>query len=128
MWYVIWSLTGKEDELIERIKAVVPDKLYSRAWTPLKIKITRKSGEESTAPIKMFPGYVFIDTDVPEAIHALLQKEKSYITLLKSDDVYLPVSEAEKEIINFLHQRRGHCWKIIGYYQGRQYKHIRRAS
>lgn len=101
MWYVIWSLTGHEEELIDRILKLVPNDYYSQVWTPYRIKLKRHDGIDEKVSIKMFPGYVFIDTDRPEDIHSLIRKEPDYISFLKADDRYIPVSDAERDIITF---------------------------
>lgn len=114
MWYVIWSLTGWEENLIDRISKLVPDDYYSQVWTPYRIKLKRHDGIDEQVALKMFPGYVFIDTDHPEDIHQLIRKEPDYISFLKADDEYTPVSEADCNIITFFTGESGTAGLSLG--------------
>ena len=99
MWYVIWVVARKEQELINIITDKVPADLYTRVWTPCKKELRRYAGVETTQDIILFPGYVFIDTDDPDAIHQYLYRYSSYIRFLKDGGSYSPVSDHERSII-----------------------------
>ena len=99
MWYVIWALARKEKELINIITDKVPANVYTRVWTPCKKEIRRYSGHQTTVDIILFPGYVFIDTDDPDAVHQYLYRYSSYIRFLKDGESYSPVSDHERSII-----------------------------
>lgn len=114
MWYVIWSLTGREEELIARIQKLVPADRYLQVWTPYRIKLKRHDGIDEKIRLKMFPGYVFIDTDCPDEIHSLIQREPDYISFLKSDDTIIPVSDAERDIISFFTDSSGTAGVSLG--------------
>ena len=68
MWYVIWTLTGKENMLIGRIQSDLPDELYRRCWSPVRMERQKHKGELIDVEKILFPGYVFIDTDTPEEV------------------------------------------------------------
>ena len=114
MWYVIWSLTGREEELIDRIRELVPANYYSQVWTPYRIKLKRHEGIYEKISLKMFPGYVFIDTECPQDIHSLIRKEPDYISFLKTDDKYVPVSDSERDIIAFFTGESGTAGVSLG--------------
>ncbi|MCR5796739.1 MAG: antiterminator LoaP [Eubacterium sp.] len=100
MWYVIWTLTGHEKELIDIINEKVPKDMYIRAWSPVKEELRKYQGEETSVQLMLFPGYVFIDTTQPKEVHELLYRNKNYIGFLKCDDEFISVSEGEKQIIS----------------------------
>ena len=75
MWYVLWVMTGREEEIINAVHNKVPEELYRKAWTPYRLKIMKYHGEEQRNLIRMFPGYVFIDTEEPEKTSILDAKE-----------------------------------------------------
>ncbi len=114
MWYVIWSLTGHEEELINRIHELVPNDYYSQVWTPYRIKLKRHDGIDEKISLKMFPGYVFIDTEYPEEIHEFIRREPDYISFLKTDDKYAPVSDSERDIITFFTGESGTAGVSLG--------------
>ena len=99
MWYVIWAVARKERELINIITDKVPTDLYTRVWTPCKKELRRYAGVETIQDIILFPGYVFIDTDDPDAIHQYLYRYSSYIRFLKDGESYSPVSDHERQVI-----------------------------
>ena len=101
MWYVIWCITGKESSFLDTIKRVVPKELYEKAWIPYRIKISKYHGEEKEDLIRLFPGYILLDTGDPEGVHMSLKGEKDYIGILKQEDRFTPISEDEKKIISY---------------------------
>ena len=114
MWYVIWSLTGREEELIDRIHELVPADYYSQVWTPYRIKLRRRDGIDEKISLKMFPGYVFIDTERPEDIHEIICREPDYISFLKTDDKYASISDSERDIITFFTGESGTAGVSLG--------------
>ena len=110
MWYVIWTLTGKENMLIGRIQSDLPDELYRRCWSPVRMERQKHKGELIDVEKILFPGYVFIDTDTPEEVEQevnSLHGQTGLIGFLKNDDVYLTVSPGEYEIIGRLTGEKG---------------------
>jgi transcriptional antiterminator NusG len=107
MWHVIWVLTGKEKEFIRRFREIVPCDLYTQVWTPYKVWIKNSGKEKKQMLSKMFPGYVFIDTDSPKAIQQLIKNEQLCMGLLQNDDEFLRVSDEERQIIDFFTSGKG---------------------
>lgn len=107
MWYVIWALAKEEHELLYKIEDNISPKLYKKAWIPKRYERRRIKGEDKDVEVKLFPGYVFIDTDKPVDIHLALKYEKEYIGMLKTDDEFAPVSEGERMIIERLTGDKG---------------------
>ena len=114
MWYVIWCITGREAEFLESIKRKVPVGLYDKAWVPYRIKISKYHGEERQDTIRLFPGYIFIDTENPDDIHISLRGEKHYIGILKQGDRFTPVSNEEREIITYFTGDKGVAGVSLG--------------
>ena len=101
MWYVIWVFTGSEEELINRFKEIIPEEMYTQIWTPYKIWLKKSEYEEKQILKKMFPGYIFIDTDHPDEVFGLIKQEKKCMGMLKSGNELIPISEEDKQIIQF---------------------------
>ena len=102
MWYVIWTTARNERNVEEQIGKDVPERLYRRCWLPMKTERQKWDGEWKDVETVLFPGYLFLDTDRPEEFSAAAKKMKGYIGLLKNEDVFLPISAAEEEIIRRL--------------------------
>ena len=80
MWYVIQVMTGKE----EAVKAVIEDRLdrtlYERCFLIRRERIWRRDGKFIVHLETMFPGYLFISTDMPGRVYNQL---KSTLSLQK---------------------------------------------
>ena len=117
MWYVIWTLTGKENMLIGRIQSELPDKLYRRCYTPVRMERQKHNGELVDVERILFPGYIFIDTDTPEDVELELESlhgQTGLIGFLKNESVYLAVSPEECEIIGRLIGEEGVAGVSVG--------------
>lgn len=100
MWYVIWTITRNEQDVLDWIGVTFnPDK-YLRAWIPQKKVFWRDDGVKSVKLKPAFPGYVFIDTADPQYVHERLRGYSNYIGVLKNSEGYAPVSESEQRIIS----------------------------
>ena len=118
MWYVIWALSTKEHELKNRIEVLVPKELYRNIWIPMKEELRKYHGEEILKQVKLFPGYVFIDTDEPEMIHRALYREEDFIKFLQTDMGYSPLSREEEEIIRHFTGESGIAGVSLGVVSG----------
>ena len=63
MWYVIQTFTGKEQEVCTCINLKVDHSLFSRCFVPLYEDVWRQGGVGHISVKRVFPGYVFIETD-----------------------------------------------------------------
>ena len=100
MWYVIQTISGKEHEVCLWINTYVDKDLFTRCFVPLYEDVWRKEGIGHISIKKMFSGYLFIETDVPEAIHEAM-KEISQLTVLLSIDEkegqsFIPIHKDEE--------------------------------
>ncbi len=107
MLYVIHTTSGKEEELIENIKK---KHYYARdiddVFVVKRILKKKFNGEWKEIIERLFPGYVFIETNNPKAMHTMLNEIEGYSKLVgfKDDDIihYIPLSEIEEDFIKGL--------------------------
>ena len=66
MWYVIQTVSGEEDELKKWIEKTGDAEKMHRCVIPLFKDVRRSGGKSSIYFRRLFPGYVFVDTDAPE--------------------------------------------------------------
>lgn len=105
MWYVIWTITGKEEVLEEELKKVLPKKLYRKCWTPKKLERQKWNGKYEDMEKVLFPGYLLLDTDCPVDIHEYLKKTRKFTimhALLRNEDTFMPISRQEEQILRRL--------------------------
>ena len=88
MWYVIQTISGKEQEICTWINCRVDNTFYRRCFTPLYEDVWRKEGIGHISVKKMFPGYVFIDTDTPEMIQDALKEKLGLSIMLSAEDTH----------------------------------------
>lgn len=118
MWYVIWTVTAKEQELVQRMKDTLSPDLYRRIWVPVREEIRSFQGGEKNVEVRLFPGYVFVDTDFPEEIHRRIRKEPSYIKFLQTDKGITPISWWEEENLRLLEDGSGTIKLSVGIIEG----------
>ena len=74
MWYVIQIMTGKEEMMREMITRNLPSKMYEDCFYIRRERIWRLNGEKVCHVETMFPGYLFVTTEDPEAIYWKLRE------------------------------------------------------
>lgn len=100
MWYVIQVMTGKE----EAVKAVIEDRLdrtlYERCFLIRRERIWRRDGKFIVHLETMFPGYLFISTDMPGRVYNQLKSIPQFTKVLKlEEEQFLAVADDEQEFL-----------------------------
>ena len=73
MWYVIQTVTGKEEELMLFIRNILCRERYESCFVIYAQWMKRLGGEWQIQVRPLFPGYVFIDTEEPERLYMELK-------------------------------------------------------
>ena len=130
MWYVIHTTTGREHEVCLWINTFVHRKHYSRCFVPLYEDVWKKQGIGHISAKKLFPGYLFIESDEPEELYEDL-KELGELSMLlssrsKGDVSFLTLNQDESRFfenvlregimkVSYVHMgKSGKPDKIIG--------------
>ena len=128
MWYVIQTLSGKEHELCLWINTYVDKSLYERCFVPLYEDVWRKEGIGHISIKKLFPGYLFVETDKPEQIHEALKEKAQFTMLLSMEDkggkIFVPLHSMEEEFfdsilsdglmkVSYIHRDRSGKFDIV---------------
>ncbi|QFJ56097.1 transcription termination/antitermination NusG family protein [Pseudobutyrivibrio xylanivorans] len=104
MWYVIQTLAGKENEICIWVNSCVDKRLYKKCFVPLFEDVWRKDGVGNISVKKMFPGYLFVDTDTPEEFYEGLRKIPKKSKLLSIEDkgkrCFTPLYPEEQEFFD----------------------------
>lgn len=100
MWYVIQTVTGKEEELMLFIRTLLSREHFENCFMIRAEWLKRLGGEWQLQIRPLFPGYVFIETDEPERIYMELKGVPRFSRLLGSGkDDFIPVKEAEEKFL-----------------------------
>ena len=103
MWYVIQTMTGKEEELTEVLKSMLPQTICEKSFLIRRETCWRRKGEYQIQQEVLFPGYVFVETQVPETLYYQLKKVPKLSKLLSDgEEKFLPVREDEQEFLESL--------------------------
>lgn len=85
VWYAIQTMTGREQELIDIVNTRTDHSTYERCFCVRREAVWRREGRYITHIEAMFPGYVFVETNQPEAFYLQLRKIPKFSRLLGKD-------------------------------------------
>ena len=72
MWYVIQTITGKEQELVDLVYKMLPKTVYKECFFLKRQLLKRLGGEWLEVTETLFPAYVFLDlTNADEVFYEL---------------------------------------------------------
>lgn len=107
MWYVIQTKSGDEEELQGFIESMLPVGLEVSFFIPLYENVWRSGGRGHISIQRLFPGYLFAETAVPEELFMVLKKIPRFTRLLNMEDesgekVFLSISEDDEYFLRSL--------------------------
>ena len=106
-WYVIQTKSGDEEELQSFIESVLPAGLEALFFIPFYENVWRSGGRGHISIQRLFPGYLFVETAMPEELFMMLKKVPRFTRLLNMEDesgekVFLSISEEDEEFLRSL--------------------------
>lgn len=110
-WYVTFVKTGKEEE-VQRWIDYYFDKETQRNLVPKRRLIENRGGKPYPVIKKLFPGYVFICTDMDIDKFKIIKSIPNLIRFLNTGSYYSPIDDSEMSVILRL---VGDGDNIIGY-------------
>ena len=103
MWYVIQTTTGKEEELVAGIHAVLAGKGYRDCFVIRAEWLKRLGGTWRLKVCPLFPGYVFMETDDPGRIFQGLKQVPKFSKILGNGAFeFTAVEEEERRLLERL--------------------------
>lgn len=95
-WYVMHTKEGMERQATELMRRTVPSDLWSHCRILKKEKLFRREGKLLLSCEKMFPGYLFVETEQPEELLNYLKKSREYPQLVKDEEENLfPINDQD---------------------------------
>lgn len=101
MWYVIQVYTGKELEIAKQCRERVADE-GEDVFVPLAERWTKIRGERTLITSRLFPGYVFIETEKIEDFYKRLNRIYAMTKMLRTGDEMTPIQKEEEEYLRKL--------------------------
>ena len=102
MWYVIQTISGKE-EIVKTMIEAMPDRRCFDECIVVYYECQRKyQGRWHTEKRKMFPGYIFIVSDKPAELKSALRAVPELTKLLGYGETIVPISKEEEAFIRRL--------------------------
>lgn len=108
MWYVIQTQSGREHdlkELLDHMRQESDLPVFRNCFIPLYEDVYRRGGVGHISIKRMFPGYLFVETEDPDSLFALLKTIPEFTRLLGMEErngekVFIPVREDEKAFLS----------------------------
>ena len=118
MWYVIWTLAGKEESCKKQIENICDSSTYIRAVIPKKKISQKKNGVRRYVETKLFPSYVLVETLDASSFAINLKKIEGFSKILGQEGSYMPLDEKESRMISKLLGDGDTVEASIGYVEG----------
>ena len=117
MWYVMQVYTGMEREICEKCRSRIMEE-GEDVFVPLAERMTKVRGEWTLVTSRLFPGYIFVETERIEDFHIRLRQIREMTKVLRIGERMVPIRPEEEERIRSL-CREGHMAKYSeGYIKG----------
>lgn len=113
MWYVIQVYTGREQEIARQCRGRVTVE-GEDAFVPLAERWTKIRGEKALITTRLFPGYVFIETEEIEDFYKRLNRIYAKTKILRTGDEMIPLRPEEEEYL----RRLGGDRHVVKYSEG----------
>ena len=102
MWYVVQTLSGKEYAAIEKCKNALDRQFAARIFTPT-CQIKKKfKGQWEVKELIAFPGYIFIESDMPGELEESLKHIATIVTPVRIGGGFYPVRKEEEDTLRRL--------------------------
>lgn len=101
VWYVIQVYTGTEEEICEQCRRQVLEK-DEDVFVLLAEKMIKIQGKWKLITSRLFPGYMFVETDRIEDFFMRLKKIESMTKILRTGDEMTPIHQEEEEYLRML--------------------------
>ena len=121
-WYIIHTKENQEDTIIDRIQSKISNTRYNAIWIANRYEIREKEGKEYVQKTKLYPGYVFINTEYIDEIEEFLSYNPECKGLLKTGRAYSHIEGANRILVGLLAKEAGQIGLSKGIIIDRQTK------
>lgn len=108
MWYVVHCPSVKEEILIQSCKQHISPGVLRDAFLLTCDRMRRYRGSWHTDTVKIFPEYIFLDSDDPAQLSRELEPYREFFKVMESGRLLIPVEEKEQRLLTELADKRHH--------------------
>lgn len=101
-WYALYCRSGQEDTIISSCKQNLSRQALTDAFQFSYERMKKYLGEWHVDTLAMFPNYVFLQSDHPEALSEELEQYRKIVNVLENDRLLLEVCPEEEDAIKKL--------------------------
>ena len=102
-WYVMQVATGREQQTIRLMEAVLEEGILKRCFVPMRKRTRKCQGKITNITERLFPGYVFLITEKPLTLYLELKGIPTLMKLLGNcEELYTPLSEKDIRLLQQL--------------------------
>ncbi len=117
MWYVIQVYTGMEEEICEQCRRQVLEK-DEEIFVMLAERMTKLQGQWTRITSRLFPGYVFVETEKIDELFIRLKRTGTMTKLLRTGEDMTPIDQKEEEYLRLLGGEEHFVKYSEGYLEG----------
>ena len=100
LWYAIQTYTGKEEQLTEMIRRVVPEERFAECFVPYFERLRCWRQQNQIHILRLFPGYIFLSTDDIEGVFRCLKNVPAMSKILTAGAFeFTPLYDSEAEFL-----------------------------
>ena len=104
MWYVIQVKSGDETKMKALLDELRIEGAYGECFIPLFEDVRRSGGKVSISFRRLFPGYIFVDTDEPDRLFDVLRGIIDFTRLLGTSEtdgskVFIPIGDEDQKFM-----------------------------
>lgn len=107
VWCVLYVERGGEAGAEAFLDGFLPESLHARCFHLTRSRKKKYGGRWRTVQEVLFPGYVFIETDHPEAVHQELEKVPGRGLLFARDGAVHTLEEGEADFLGKISDEAG---------------------
>ena len=100
-WYVMQTWTGKEEQLVEMVRRIVPRECYGDCFVAYYERLFWRQQKNLIHVERSFPGYVFITCDDPDGLFFSLKNVPSMSKIIGDGNfTFLPLDPNEASFLS----------------------------
>lgn len=100
MWYVIQTISGKEEKTADMIRKMVPSNYMEECFIPKRERMKKFRGSWNKVEEILFHGYVFVISEQPEKVYQKLRQIPKFTKILGQEENYfIPLKKEEERLV-----------------------------
>ena len=115
MWYVVQTISGREQAAIEKCRNALPGEIAVRVFSPVCQFERLFKREWKIETETAFPGYVFIESESPERLEKELRKISGVVTPVCIGGGFYPIRKDEEETLRLMMDENDCIRTSVGY-------------